>query len=301
VLAKLGLATEQRAGMWQLSAEVEPTLRALGERNDIIKTMHRALRGQARELAVFDPGSSKGPVLGRIVSTGYSDELEERAYLIVDGVDGRAHHVSLGKSELSELPVGGIVEVQATPMRVADRNIAAMSNQGFYATSHHRDELRKQGISYSHSVEVVDGHVRRLEALRRVKIVERIADDVWRVPADLVQRSHAYDQQRSGGIEVQLRSHLPLERQVSAMGETWLDRTLVNKDVSPATVGFGSTVNDALSKRLFHTKQLCRLSGLPACWRPLLDDRSDLPTIACRFQRFFPQRGLASVARHEKR
>jgi type IV secretory pathway VirD2 relaxase len=42
-LERYGLATEAEPGRCTLSDEAEPTLKALGERNDIIKTMHRAL------------------------------------------------------------------------------------------------------------------------------------------------------------------------------------------------------------------------------------------------------------------
>ena len=41
-LRKLGLASEGRPGEWMLGLEAERTLRGLGERGDIIKTLHRA-------------------------------------------------------------------------------------------------------------------------------------------------------------------------------------------------------------------------------------------------------------------
>jgi hypothetical protein len=36
--------------------------------------------------------------------------------------------------------------------------------------------------------EVVAAHVRRLEALRRAGIVERVAEGLWKVPDDLAER-----------------------------------------------------------------------------------------------------------------
>ena len=111
----MGLAAEQGKGLWQLAPATETTLRALGERGDIIKAMHRALRGQQRELALFDAGTRAAPIVGRVVAAGYFDELDERAYVIVDGMDGRAHHASVGQKDPAELPVGGIVEIRPTP------------------------------------------------------------------------------------------------------------------------------------------------------------------------------------------
>jgi hypothetical protein len=54
-LEAMGLASEVAPGRWQLSEKLEPTLRELGERGDVIKTMHRALQadGLARDPASF--------------------------------------------------------------------------------------------------------------------------------------------------------------------------------------------------------------------------------------------------------
>jgi type IV secretory pathway VirD2 relaxase len=250
VLAGMGLAREQSGGLWELAPTAEAKLRALGERGDIIKAMHRALRGQPRELALFHEDPKAPPVIGRIVATGYLDELDERAYAIVDGIDGRAHHVPIGRADLSEFPTGAIVEARPTPLRAADRNIAAISKDGIYLTSQHRLQLRAQANLRHPADDIVDAHVRRLEALRRAGIVQQEADGVWRVPADLVARGHAYDRQRTGGAEVELHSHLPIDRQVTALGATWLDRTLLDADRPIANVGFGAAVKAALRERL---------------------------------------------------
>ncbi|MBW8462723.1 relaxase/mobilization nuclease domain-containing protein, partial [Acidovorax sp.] len=54
-LQRMGLATEQQPGTWAIHADGEPTLRAMGERGDIIRTMQRAMSGKQRDLAVFQP------------------------------------------------------------------------------------------------------------------------------------------------------------------------------------------------------------------------------------------------------
>ena len=251
VLERFGLAQEQRKGVWELSAEAEPTLKALGERGDIIKTMHLALRGEQREFVLFDADSRTSPsVTGRIAGCGYSDELEERAYIIVDGINGKAHHVPVGTRDLSTFPTGGIVEVKPTPVRAADRNVAALSQNGVYLAAEHRMHLRTQRDPGNDPDQIVEAHVRRLEALRRAGIVQREAEGVWRIPSDLVVRGHAYDRQRSGGVDILLCSHLPIDRQVTTMGATWLDRTLVTADAPMANIGFGASANEALRKRV---------------------------------------------------
>ncbi|UPK33105.1 DUF3363 domain-containing protein [Bradyrhizobium sp. 186] len=44
-LERMGLAEETGPGQWQIDAALEAKLRRMGERGDIIKTMHRACRG----------------------------------------------------------------------------------------------------------------------------------------------------------------------------------------------------------------------------------------------------------------
>ena len=60
-LEKMGLATSAGPGEWMVGLEAERSLRDLGMRGDIIKTMHRAFteRGQDRGVAdyVIDSGA----------------------------------------------------------------------------------------------------------------------------------------------------------------------------------------------------------------------------------------------------
>ena len=101
---------------WAVHADAEKTLRALGERGDIIRTMQRAMRGEPRELAVFEPGDDGRTILGRVAAKGLADELRDRGYLVIDGVDGKAHYVALNtRDELANYPAGAVVEVKDRP------------------------------------------------------------------------------------------------------------------------------------------------------------------------------------------
>ena len=118
---------------------MQKTLRALGERGDIIRTMQRAMSGQPRELAVFEPGDDGRTIVGRVAAKGLADELHDRGYLVIDGVDGKAHYVALNaRDELANYPTGAVVEVRgSTEVRAADKNIAALASDGLYRTDHH--------------------------------------------------------------------------------------------------------------------------------------------------------------------
>jgi type IV secretory pathway VirD2 relaxase len=96
-LERLGLATRIAPGCWTLGPDLEPTLRQLGTRGDIIKTMHRAmgaqgLHSETGRFALHDEMAGD-PIIGRLVERGLHDELTGSAYAVVDGTDGRTHYL----------------------------------------------------------------------------------------------------------------------------------------------------------------------------------------------------------------
>jgi type IV secretory pathway VirD2 relaxase len=117
-LERLGLAEQIGPAQWTLKPGIEPTLRDLGIRGDIIKTMHRAMSGADGEpdIAGFaiHGDAPADPVLGRLVQRGLDDELKGSAYAIVEGVDGRTHHLRFSDLELTgDARPGAIVETRA--------------------------------------------------------------------------------------------------------------------------------------------------------------------------------------------
>jgi len=249
-LTVMGLAEETGNCIWTLHADAEAILRRMSERGDIIRTMQRAMTGLKRDFVVLDGATAHTPVVGRIVDKGLADELYDRGYLIVDGVDGRAHYVLLAAgTDFDALPIGGIVETRAATERTADRTIAGLATDGIYRTDHHLAVERAKAAPEHDPDSFVAAHVRRLEALRRAGIVERVEDGVWRVPTDLPERGKAYDARRLGGVDVELRSHLPIDRQTRAIGATWLDRKRFGDLSGLGQSGFGAEVRDAMRNR----------------------------------------------------
>jgi len=128
-LEHLGLAEATAPGQWVIAKDAEPTLRELGARNDIIKRMHRALdeQGIARGAADYVlAGEAHGaPIIGRLVERGLDNELYGTAYAVVDGIDGRTHHIKLPDIEAAgDSAPGSIVELRVFEDAKGDRRVA---------------------------------------------------------------------------------------------------------------------------------------------------------------------------------
>jgi type IV secretory pathway VirD2 relaxase len=116
-LERLGLAEQVASGCWTFRSGIEDKLRDLSIRGDIIKTMHRAMSGFHREPDVsgfaLHGDEPVETILGGLVERGLYDELKGSAYAIVDGVDGRTHHLRFTDLEMTgDAMPGAIVEAR---------------------------------------------------------------------------------------------------------------------------------------------------------------------------------------------
>ncbi|MBV9510951.1 MAG: relaxase/mobilization nuclease and DUF3363 domain-containing protein [Caulobacteraceae bacterium] len=257
-LGRLGLADEIAPGRWRLAEGFDDTLKRMGERGDIIRTMQRefAQRGVARRLddyVIHDPTAPGArPITGRLVARGLADELADRHYLIVDGVDGRSHYVDVGRGDrTAPIAAGAVVriELRSTEARAVDRTVAeiAAANGGRYDVDIH---LRYDTTA---SAAFAETHVRRLEAMRRAPGgARREADGTWIIAPDHVDRAAAFERQQAQAAPVVVRtlSAWPLDRQMTSDGATWLDRELVAEHPKPLRdAGFGREVRAAQAQR----------------------------------------------------
>lgn len=158
-------------------------------------------------MAVADPQAMK-PIVGRVVERGLSDEAADRHYLIVDGVDGRAHYVDIGQAEKTpSIARDAIIRVSPRDLgpRAVDRTVAeiAAANDGHYSIDLH---LRHDPTATQRFAEA---HERRLEAMRRADgAVEREADGSWVISPDHLERVAAFEAGRARAAPVPWRPTL---------------------------------------------------------------------------------------------
>jgi hypothetical protein len=248
-----GLARHLGEDRWRLSDDLESRLRNAGQRQDIIRAMSRALarQGEVRgEESFVTYDQEQYPVLGRLIEKGLAGPTEERAAIIVDGVDGQVRRAEVSLQAAAEVPIGSLVQT-GHGATLADHNIDDVAGEGrVYRTEEHLHRLRAGDFPLpdgADPLDVVRSHVRRLEALRRARIVERYEEGRWRLPERFLERAAAYEQKRGTLRTVSL---LDLEAQVRSPGATWLDRQLVAREPEAlAETGFGKQVRQALARR----------------------------------------------------
>ena len=126
-LSDLGLAEERQTGVWEIAPDMERKLRSVGRQNDIIATMHRAMRQAgidrpAGSFAIFHAEGAIKPIVGRVAALGLTDEINDRHFVVVDGVDGRVHYADIGRMRPEALPDKGmIVTVEASTQQGNDQ------------------------------------------------------------------------------------------------------------------------------------------------------------------------------------
>ena len=233
-------------------------LRRMGERGDIIKTLHREMAAKdiARSPAdytIHDPADPHTkPVTGRVMGRGLSDGVNDRHYLIVDGVDGRARYIDIGKGEATEpLPDGSIVRVTPKSLdpRKVDRTVTevAAANGGRYNIDIHLRHDPRATESFAET------HIRRLEAIRRATgKIDREPNGTWIITPDHLDKVTEYERGRAKAapVIVEKLSHLTLDQQLGSDGATWLDRELIADTFEPTRdSGFGREVKEAQSRR----------------------------------------------------
>ena len=257
-LERLGLAEERRPGQWHLDDDLEPTLRRMGERGDILKTIQREMTERniahsPRDYEIYDPTApGTKPVVGRVIARGFSDELNDRHYLVVDSLDGRALYIDIGRGDATEpTPEGSIIRVtpKSIEPRQVDRTVAevAAANGGRYTVDLHLDYDARATDTFA------EAHERRLEAIRKLtEGVTREPDGTWIIAPDHLQRVVEYERTlaKRTPVIVDKLSSLSIEQQITRGGATWLDRQLVSDEPEPTeNSGFGHDVRNAMQRR----------------------------------------------------
>ena len=256
-LSRLGLAEKISSYQWRLDPDFERVLRSMGERGDIIRTYQKALTALGVERPswgnrIYDPLKENAePTMGKILAVGVRDDVNDKAYMVVDSSNGQALYVNMGGADnITDIQSGDVVFIEPVSVRPKQSDltiaeIAARRGQSYSPAFHASDDP-------SASPEYIQAHVRRLEALRRAGHVKRNKDGSWKLPDDYLKRAESFERQRQKNNPVRLRQLTRGSLQIysQTMGRTWLDEEIAHPSGLVSDKGFGREINAALKKRL---------------------------------------------------
>jgi type IV secretory pathway VirD2 relaxase len=258
VLQRMGLATATPGGTWAFRDGWTKTLRELGERGDVIKTMHRALRGDHSRYRVFEPAAEQGRVVQGVVrEKKLHDELKGLFAVVMETSGGEGLYVRVPAGVAERVRIGQVVSLTAKPtshVKDVDRELAAVASAsgGLHTEAAARAHLAGKTRDLEGALEL---HRARLDALARLALVERLGPSSYRVSADLLERLAAKDRLKPlSRIELRAEGPLTVADQRLHRGPTWLDR--VEPGVSRAPHGFGAEVSKALQTRTSFLKSI---------------------------------------------
>ncbi len=255
-LEQMNLAKEASPGVWELSPNLEQTLRDLGKRTDIVKLMERDVleAGQTRspsDFQIHKSHESEVDIKGCVLAHGFADDFHDNRYVIIDSIDGYVHYANIGSLSETDMPRDGMIVhllTRDTKPKQVDKTISdiAARNSGLYNRDAHAffDETA--------SSDFIETHVRRLEALRREGLVERFTNDTWEIGENYLEMARHYEEIRKERQPVNVRtlSHLPLEKLPHYDGSTWLDQEITSETPEPIRQAhFGAEVTKAIAER----------------------------------------------------
>ena len=262
-LERYGVATEIEPGRWALSDRAEPTAEGSGRaqrhhQDDAPGARRSRPRRRARHRPIRHPRRTDRPaVVGRVLAKGLAgDEMGDRLHLIIDGVDGRVHHVEIGGPDPARRDRAGhiVAPIPSRPSRSEagrpqhrqpwPKTMAASTGRAdiwsVRATASSGRARRPRSLHpfprpppggpsprrscrahRRRSLEDPEGHRRAWQGLRPA----RAAD----------------------GLRIRTLSTIDLDRQIGSDGATWLDRQIVADGPLGRDSGFGREVNEAIS------------------------------------------------------
>jgi type IV secretory pathway VirD2 relaxase len=216
-LEQLGLVRERQTGVWEMGHDLEAKLKAVGTRGDIIKTMHRSLREAgidrpAGSFAIFDPKKPRARIVGRVAGIGLIDEINDRHYLVIDGIDGNVHYADAGHVPPELVPEKSMIvslEAQAgsdgPSPRLRLRILSYLSLEKLLeaegATWLDKELLSRRSetlIEQGFGTEVRSALARRREWLLAQGLAQLTTDEVFRPTLDMLSQLRQRDLRQAG-------------------------------------------------------------------------------------------------------
>ena len=246
-LRTMDLVQPDQGGVWLVDTELESSLRALGDRHDIIRQLYASLGQESGRVLTHNPGTDL-PVAGVVLDKGAADELTDDRYIVLRDADGKARYGRVQSDEVYQsVTIGSVAELGAKAhmrrmhveeiVKVAtgiDSGVG-ISNE-VWTEANHRTYLNQQqpDLTMAQVDYRIQSSLGRLTFLARqngsgVHPVPQAGTDVTSpqfAPQFTIEPEafRAFNSRASRYTDVTSHTPEPVQALVTARAYTWLDR-----------------------------------------------------------------------------
>ena len=246
-LRTMDLAQPRPGGVWLVDTELESSLRALGDRHDIIRQLYASLGQESGRVLTHNPGTDL-PVAGVVLDKGAADELTDDRYIVLRDADGKARYGRVESDEIYQsVTIGSVAELgaRAHQRRMHVEEIVKVAtgaatgidsgvgiSSGIWTEINHRVYLNQQqpDLTVAQVDYRIQSSIGRLTFLARQNgsgvhpVTESGTDAVGPQFTIEPKAFRAFNRRASRYTDVTSHTPEPVQALVTARAYTWLDR-----------------------------------------------------------------------------
>jgi len=195
-LEKYNFCSHIDGDLWSIKKDYTKDLQQLYRTSSIIEKISLSSNVLKENCEIISAQKlSEKSITGQVISRSYIDDIEDKEYLIIKNQAHKHIYVELEKySEKKRVDIGDMVKIEATKAFLGPKNSdhtvndLAKAQGGIYAASAHEHYIQKN-VSLPPAVsakEYVQVHLKRLEVLARMGLVNKIDDKTFDIPKDFI-------------------------------------------------------------------------------------------------------------------
>lgn len=257
-LARWDLA-DRSQGAWRVADGLVTRLKALADADDLERAVAPLRSGRALQPLLEADRSSV--MMGELVHVSIADDYGDRFLAIIETGQGELRYARFERADdlavLDDIQPGAIVSFEPVvpAVRPSDEAVARVAAQtgGIYSPTLHGEREADVGSG------IMAANVRRLEAMRRLGLVDRRPSGEFDVGSDHLATALRFEERlaQRAPFAAKVQSYWSLGEQVDALARSHLDRVLAGEAPAPeGDSGFSRRFERALQqRRLFLIEQ----------------------------------------------
>lgn len=252
---------DRSQGAWRVADGLIGKLKALADADELERAV-APLRSGREPLPILEADHASA-VVGELVHIRVSDDFGDRFLAILETGQGELRYARFERADdlaiLADVQPGAIVsfEPSVPEVRPSDQAVARVAAQtsGVYSPALHRE------LEADVPTGMMAANVRRLEAMRRMGLVDRHPNGEFVVGSNHLSTAMLFEQRlaQQAPFTAKVQSYWSLDEQADALAKSHLDRVLVGDASAPEG-------DSSFARRFEHALQQRRLFLIEQGW-----------------------------------